>query len=87
MHRIDGPGATVDNKFTDGDPLSGVPATVVTDDWLNEIQEEVISVLTAGGIAPAKGTQNQLLAAIQVVLGTAITNASNVVGVSRNAKM
>lgn len=65
MHRIDGPGATVDNKFTDGDPVGGVPATLVTDDWLNDVQEELLSVLTAAGITPVKGTQNQVLAAIR----------------------
>lgn len=65
MHRIDGPGATVDNKFTDGDPVGGVQATVVTDDWLNDVQEELLSVLAAVGITPVKGTQNQILAAIR----------------------
>lgn len=77
MHRIDGPGATVDHKFTDGDPVGGVQATIVTDDWLNDVQEELISVLTDGGIAPVKGTQDQLLKAIKAIgrspatLGTA----------------
>lgn len=64
MHRIDGPGATVDNKFTEGDPVGGIQATVVTDDFLNDVQEELISVLTAGGVAPVKGTQDQVLQAI-----------------------
>ncbi|QBR31897.1 MULTISPECIES: hypothetical protein [Pseudomonas] len=65
MHRIDGPGATADNKFTEGDPVGGVQATVVTEDWLNDVQEELISILTAAGITPAKGTQNQILAALR----------------------
>lgn len=64
MHRIDGPGATVDNKFTEGDPVGGIQATVVTDDFLNDVQEELISVLTAGGVEPVKGTQDQVLQAI-----------------------
>ena len=64
MHRIDGPGATVDNKFTDGDPVGGVQATVVTDDFLNDVQEELISVLAAAGLTPVKGTQDQVLQAI-----------------------
>lgn len=64
MHRIDGPGATVDNKFTDGDPVGGVQATVVTDDFLNDVQEELISVLAAAGVTPVKGTQDQVLQAI-----------------------
>ena len=80
MHRIDGPGATVDNRFTDGDPVGGVQATIVTDDWANDVQEELISVLAAASITPVKGTQDQLLKAIRAVAGGAI-------GVSLNVKM
>lgn len=65
MHRIDGPGATVDNKFTDGDPVGGVPATLVTEDWLNDMQEELMSLLAAASISPVKGTQNQVLSALR----------------------
>ncbi|MFL1387471.1 hypothetical protein ACI77F_07340 [Pseudomonas tritici] len=79
MHRIDGPGATVDNKFTEGDPVGGIQATVVTDDWLNDVQEEVMSVLSAGGVTPVKGTQDQLLQSLykllQVQKATAFTTA------------
>ncbi|WP_411392551.1 hypothetical protein [Pseudomonas sp. MPB23] len=64
MHRIDGPGATADGKFTEGDPVAGVQATVVTDDFLNDVQEELISVLAAAGVSPVKGTQDQVLQAI-----------------------
>lgn len=64
MHRIDGPGATVDNKFTEGDPVGGIQATVVTDDFLNDVQEELISVLTAAGVNPVKGSQDQVIQAI-----------------------
>lgn len=65
MHRIDGPGATVDHRFTEGDPVGGVPATVVTAAWLNDIQEELANLLAAAGIDPVKGTQNQVLKAIR----------------------
>lgn len=65
MHRIDGPGATVDNRFTDGDPVGGVQATMVTDDWANDVQEELMSILAAGGVEPVKGTQDQVLKAIR----------------------
>jgi hypothetical protein len=78
MHRIDGPGATVDNRFTDGDPVGGVQATMVTDDWANDVQEEIMSVLTAAAIAPVKGTQNQLLKAIRSVNTGLVGAASNV---------
>lgn len=79
MHRIDGPGATVDNLFTEGDPVGAVPATEVTDDWLNDVQEELISILAAASITPVKGTQNQVLAAIQAIskLRYALTFSGN----------
>lgn len=64
MHRIDGQGATTDNKFTEGNPSTGVIATDVTADWANAVQEEIIAVLAAAGIAPLKTNNSQLLAAI-----------------------
>jgi hypothetical protein len=72
MYYIDGPGATADHKFTEGDPAAGVAATTVTDDFMNDVQQEILSVLAAAGIAPAKGVQDQLLKAIQGVGGTGI---------------
>lgn len=80
MHRIDGPGATADNRFTDGDPTGSVPATVVTDDWLNDVQEEILSVLTDQNITPAKGTQNQLLAAIKKLVANLAQATETVIG-------
>ncbi len=65
MHRIDGPGATVDNKFTDGDPVGGVQATIVTDDWLNDVQENIMAVLAAAGVAPTKGRAADLMDSIR----------------------
>lgn len=64
MHRIDGPGATVDNKFTEGDPAAATPATTVTDDWLNDLQENVCKVIEDAGIALSKGSDSQLKTAI-----------------------
>jgi hypothetical protein len=80
MHRIDGAGATVDNKFTDGDPVGGIQATLVTDDWLNDVQEELMSILAAGAVTPVKGTQNQVLRAIRSL-------SAGVVGSTVNLKM
>lgn len=67
MHRIDGPGATVDNKFTEGDPVGSVPATVVTDDWMNDVQENIMAVLVSGAVTPTKGRAADLLDAIKKV--------------------
>jgi hypothetical protein len=85
MHRIDGPGATVDNKFTDGNPTGGVSATVVTDDWLNDVQEELLSILAAVQITPVKGTQNQVLAAIRRLSGGYSAIAPTAVSLSLGA--
>ena len=64
MHRIDSSTATPDNRFTEGDPTIPVPATTVTAAWLNTMQEEAIAVLAAAEIAPDKGNNAQMLAAI-----------------------
>ncbi len=45
MFRIDGPGATLDNKFSEGDPANGTRATVVSAEWLNALQEEVVKAV------------------------------------------
>lgn len=82
MHRIDHTTAVpslptpaaagTPGYFTGGDPVGGTPATVVTQDWANSIQEEIMSVLTAAGITPDKTAVNQLLLAIRnVALSTA----------------
>lgn len=80
MHRIDGPGATVNHLFTDGDPVSGTQATIVTDDWLNDLQENVISVLIAAGVTPVKGRSSDLLDSLRKL-------STSVVGGALNARM
>jgi hypothetical protein len=68
MFRIDVPSATVDNKFTEGSPTAGVQATIVTADWLNSIQEELMSVLSAASVAPVKGLNTQVLTSIYLLM-------------------
>lgn len=68
MHRIDGAGFAAGNLFTEGNPSLGVPATVVTDDWANDVQEEIVNVILDQGIALVKGTQTQLLSAIKSLI-------------------
>lgn len=69
MHKIDGPGATEEQRFTEGDPVVPIPATDVTADWLNAVQDEFVNVLAAAGITPDKADNTQVLGAIrQLVL-------------------
>lgn len=69
MERVQGPGATIDNKFTEGDPGLGVPATTVTANILNAIQEELSLFIEAQGITLVNNTYTQLQAAMAAYLG------------------
>lgn len=60
MFRIDSAGATAGNRFTEGDPSLSIPATVVSDDWLNHVQEEIIKPIEEMGITLVKGNEGQL---------------------------
>ncbi len=60
MFRIDSAGATVDNRFTEGDPALSIPATVVSDEWLNSVQEEIIKPIEEMGISLVKANEGQL---------------------------
>lgn len=71
MHRVD----AIDNAagtFTD-DFESTQEGSVVGEDWLNAVQEEIISVLTLAGMEPEKASNTQLAEAISVLV-TAVMN-------------
>lgn len=68
MHRIDSPNALPGGFFTEGDPMVPVPATEVSDDWLNAVQEEIAAVIGAAGITLDKKSNSQLLAAIKELM-------------------
>jgi hypothetical protein len=64
MHRIDSQGATAEGRFTEGNPTIPEPATVVSADWLNAVQDEILNVLAEAGIQPEKADNAQLKEAI-----------------------
>lgn len=66
MHRIDASGYAAGNVFTDGNPATGVPATVVDAAWLNNIQETLAQTIEAAGLTLAKGDYTQLIKALIV---------------------
>ena len=63
------PAPATEAFYSDGDELTGVPATVVDAWWLNMIQEEIRNVVIAAGIQPNKYDNSQLLAAISAIQG------------------
>jgi hypothetical protein len=75
MHRIDtatreedlfGPGK---DGFTGGDPLLAVPPTDLSPDWCNDVQENLVEVVEAAGLAPTKGDGGQVLKAFRTLVG------------------
>lgn len=70
MHRIDDATAIVieagKNGFTVGNPTTGVPATKVSDSWLNDLQETVANFIEAQGITLAKDNYTQLIDAFKI---------------------
>lgn len=74
MHRIDGDGATVDNTFTDGDAGAGIPATVVTADWANDVQENLCTFIDAYAGPLVKGDGNQLQTAVGNLVDSVVEN-------------
>jgi hypothetical protein len=67
MFRIDGPGATQDNKFREGDPATGTRATVVSAEWLNAVQEEIAHVIEREGLEVSKLDSQQLAKALDKI--------------------
>ncbi len=66
MKRTDADG-NVANLFTDGDPQTGDPATVVEETWLNSVQEEIANVVEGAGLTLDENDDAQLLAAIALI--------------------
>lgn len=80
MHRIDAPGATPDNRFTEGDPVAAVPATEVSAAWLNSVQEELVAIVLEAGLSLDKGDDSQVLQAIRSLIGNAVESVAIVSG-------
>jgi len=60
MQRID----TADGLFHEAQPENDIPATRITDKWLNSVQEELISVLKLANLTPDEKDNTQQRTAI-----------------------
>lgn len=56
--------------FTDGNPATGVAATIMPAEFMNMIMMENMNVLSAAGVTPAKGQYNQLAIAIAKIVSS-----------------
>lgn len=66
MKRIE----SADERFHDGNPATGELGTILPAGWLNDIQEEIATVVEGQGIALDGAKRNQLAAAIAKVVAT-----------------
>jgi len=79
MFRIDDPSAATsmptpeaagtEGYWTEGNPTTGVAATLERASWFNMMQEELRSIVVAGGISPSKTAYSQVLQALQAMYG------------------
>lgn len=53
-----------EGKFTDGDPVAGIPASVASADQMNAVYDELINVITFAGVTPSPDTRDQLKQAL-----------------------
>ncbi|EOC9365085.1 hypothetical protein ACJCHP_001712 [Enterobacter asburiae] len=75
---------TPDKLFHDGDPTQGIEGTIVTAEWLNndqsavrDVQAELINVLAAAAMTPDPTKQDQLVKAIQAIVGSGTADKAN----------
>ncbi|MGB4065402.1 MAG: hypothetical protein WBK19_16380 [Azonexus sp.] len=83
MDRINGAGH-VGRRFVAEDADLGRPPTLITDAWLNSVQEEIVNVILAAGGALDGGQEDQLLQAINDLIQAA-SNAFVSVGGTADA--
>lgn len=77
MYQIDGSTAATSKPastalgtvgyFTDGNPATGVPATIVPAEFFNSVMLELMNAITGAGLPLSKSTTNQLYTAIQTI--------------------
>jgi hypothetical protein len=67
MKRTDALGHSA-NRFTAGNPSMGIPATVVDETFMNNVQEEICNVVEAADITLSGAVETQLLAALRVIM-------------------
>ncbi len=88
MHRIDTDTAQADkfgagkNGFTGGNPQTGRLPTALDEDFFDAVQEELCSVIEGAGIAPVKGSNGQVLAALKALLQPLNDNLSAFAGLT-----
>lgn len=65
--------ANAASEYTQGQPGSGVVSTLITPQWLNTVQRELVNVIVGAGITLDPADNSQVLKAIQAIQTAAST--------------
>ncbi|PMQ11908.1 hypothetical protein PseAD21_10860 [Pseudomonas sp. AD21] len=60
----------VDGRFVDENPVAGTPGSLIPAVWGNSVTQEILSVITGGGLVAAEADTGQLFKAIQSIIGS-----------------
>lgn len=64
----------VNGKFVDENPVAGTPGSLIPSAWGNSVTQEMLNVITAGGLVPAEADLSQLVTAIRSIVQASATN-------------
>src|SRR5476649_2168764 len=59
--------ALTEGYWTEGNPGTGIVATLERASWFNMVQEELRAIVVAGGLTPSKTVYSQVLTAIHAM--------------------
>lgn len=74
-------------KFTDGDPASGTPASLVPAEWLNSVTDELLNVLAEANINPDEASNTQVRDAILAIIAAQFSGTNQSLGASGYQKL
>ncbi|MFJ4197537.1 phage tail protein [Pseudomonas sp. NPDC089534] len=59
----------VDGRFVDENPVAGTPGSLIPAVWGNSVTQEILGVITGGGLVASEADTGQLYKAIQSIVG------------------
>ena len=59
--------ANGNGEYTEGNPATGVPATLIKAPWLNAVQRELINLIVDAGISLKPDDDGQVLKAVKIL--------------------